>query len=64
MAEKFNYYGLPGTDKVCPILSIAQIRFDGMVIECIGDKCQWYERCYKNIEYDSEPWPEDWDILD
>ena len=57
MAEQLNYYDLPGTNKVCPIMSIAQIRFNGNVIECVGEKCKWYQRCDALLLFREDPFP-------
>jgi hypothetical protein len=44
----YNYdYEKYENSKVCPILSIAQIRFNGCVIHCVGKDCMWYADCMR-----------------
>lgn len=30
---------------ICPLLSIARLGFDGRVVICVKNKCQWWAKC-------------------
>ena len=32
-------------NKVCPILSIGMIRFNGTIAKCVGRDCMWFGEC-------------------
>ena len=56
MADFDDYYELKARDRVCPIMSIQKVSYNGGLVKCIGEECMWYGRC---MEYDDNlyTWP-------
>lgn len=45
--DKVDYYGIEKCDKICPLLSIHQVQWDGTLRKCVGISCMWYGECEK-----------------
>ena len=48
-----HYAQLEQVNKVCPLMSIGTIKLRGQVVYCLGNACQWYDKC-KTEDYPTE----------
>lgn len=37
-----------GKDTVCPLMSVERIVWDGHIVHCFGEYCQWWHFCNLN----------------
>lgn len=40
-----NYYEMEKTDRLCPLLSIVEMRQFGRLFYCVGKECMWWQKC-------------------
>ena len=48
-----DYCGFETNEKICPLLSLRVLWGCSKVVECLGQKCQWWEFCKKGDTNDS-----------
>lgn len=37
-----------GEETICPLMSIRRIVWDGHIVHCFGEDCQWWHFCKKS----------------
>lgn len=50
MKQDIDYYEIEKTDRICPLLSVAEVRQFGRLLYCVGEKCMWWQSICKSIE--------------
>ena len=45
MEQEIDYYEIEKTDRLCPLLSIVEMKQFGHLFYCVGKKCMWWEKC-------------------
>lgn len=45
MKQGQDYFEMEKTDRLCPLLSIVEIKQFGKLFFCVGEKCMWWHKC-------------------
>lgn len=45
MKQEQDYYEMEKTDRLCPLLSVVEMKQFGKLFFCVGEKCMWWQKC-------------------
>lgn len=45
MEQEVDYFEMEKTDRLCPLLSVVEMKQFGKLFYCVGEKCMWWQKC-------------------
>lgn len=54
MKQEQDYFEMEKTDRLCPLLSVVEMKQFGQLFYCVGEKCMWWQRICQSIEEQHE----------